>query len=151
MRYFVKMSRGLPYSLYRFNIVDEKRWYPTQGWTPTRNISAYLVMGEGDYEEITEALARDSFPDAFALAKSIGAYEVSKADSEKRYTLGAMYIPDRGDAHGEWTDSNELQRAVWDYVKSNDRRIRLQHNRDVVAGEWVEVMATVFCYFRVFF
>jgi hypothetical protein len=52
-----------------------------------------------------------------------------------------MYIPDRLDAHNEWTDSNELQRAVWDYVKSNDRRIRLQHNRDVVAGEWVEVMA----------
>jgi hypothetical protein len=52
-----------------------------------------------------------------------------------------MYIPDRIDAHGEWTDSDELQKAVWEYVKSNDRRIRLQHNRDVVAGEWVEVMA----------
>jgi hypothetical protein len=141
MRYFVKMSRGLPFNLYRFNIVDEERWYPTQGWTPTRVISAYLVMGEGDYEEITEALAMSSFPDAFALVKSIGAYEVSKAEDAKRYTLGAMYIPDRIDAHGEWTDSDELQRAVWDYVKTNDRRIRLQHNRDVVAGEWVEVMA----------
>jgi hypothetical protein len=52
-----------------------------------------------------------------------------------------MYIPDRVDAHGEWTDADELQRAVWDYVKTNDRRIRLQHDRDVVAGEWVEVMA----------
>lgn len=76
-----------------------------------------------------------------AMAKSIGKYEVSKAEGEKRYTLGAMYIPDRIDAHGEWTDAEELQRAVWDYVKSNDRRIRLQHNRDIVAGEWVEVMA----------
>jgi hypothetical protein len=141
MRYFVKMSRGLPYNLYRFNIVDEERWYPTQGWTPTRLISEYLVMGEGDYEEITESLAIESFPDAFAVAKSIGAYEVSKADEAKRYTLGAMYIPDRVDAHGEWTDADELQRAVWDYVKTNDRRIRLQHDRDVVAGEWVEVMA----------
>jgi hypothetical protein len=27
------------------------------------------------------------------------------------------------------------------YVRSNDRRIRLQHNKEVVAGEWVEVMA----------
>jgi len=140
MRYFVKMSRGLPYNLYRFNIIDEERWYPTQGWTPTRVISEYLVMGEGDYEEITEALAMSSFPDAFAVVKSIGAYEVSKAEEAKRYTLGAMYIPDRIDAHGEWTDADELQRAVWDYVKTNDRRIRLQHNRDVVAGEWVEVM-----------
>jgi hypothetical protein len=71
----------------------------------------------------------------------IGAYGVAKADDAKRYTLGAMYIPDRVDAHGEWTDADELQRAVWDYVKTNDRRIRLQHDRDVVAGEWVEVMA----------
>ena len=75
------------------------------------------------------------------VAKSIGAYGVAKADDAKRYTLGAMYIPDRVDAHGEWTDADELQRAVWDYVKTNDRRIRLQHDRDVVAGEWVEVMA----------
>lgn len=65
MRYFVKMSRGLPRNLYRFNIIDEDRWYPTQGWTPTSLISAYLVMGEGDYEEITTELARETFPDAF--------------------------------------------------------------------------------------
>lgn len=65
MRYFVKMSRDLPYNLYRFNIVDEERWHPTQGWTPTRNISTYLVMGEGDYDEITEQLVRETFPDAF--------------------------------------------------------------------------------------
>lgn len=75
------------------------------------------------------------------MSKSIGAYEVSKAEGDKRYTLGAMYIPDRIDAHGEWTDAEELQRAVWDYVRTNDRRIRLQHNRDIVAGEWVEVMS----------
>jgi len=141
MRYFVKMDLDKPFNLYRFNVIDEHRWYPTQGWTPTRLISAYLVMGEGDYEEITESLAMQSFPDAFAAPKSIGAYEVSKAEDAKRYTLGAMYIPDRLDAHNEWTDADELQRAVWDYVKGNDRRIRLQHNRDVVAGEWVEVMA----------
>jgi len=64
---------------------------------------------------------------------------ISKAD-EKKFTLGPLYIPDSLDAHGEWTDSEELQRAVWEYVKSDDRRIRLQHNRDVVAGEWVEIM-----------
>jgi hypothetical protein len=73
--------------------------------------------------------------------KNVGKFSLTKAEGEKRYTLGAMYIPDIIDAHGEWTDSDELQKAVWDYVRSNDRRIRLQHNRDVVAGEWVEVMA----------
>lgn len=66
---------------------------------------------------------------------------VSKAIAEKRYTLGPMYIPDSIDAQGEWTDAEELQKAVWKYVQSGDRRIRLQHNRDVVAGEWVECMA----------
>ena len=51
-----------------------------------------------------------------------------------------MYIPYTMDAHNEWTDDEELQQAVWKYVQSGDRRIRLQHNRDVVAGEWVEIM-----------
>ena len=63
-----------------------------------------------------------------------------KKEQERRYTLGPLYIPDRVDAHGEFTDADELQKAVWKYVQDGDRRIRLQHNRDVVAGEWVEVM-----------
>ena len=44
------------------------------------------------------------------------------------------------DAHSEWTDADELQRAVWEFVRSGDRRIRLQHDREKIAGEWVEVM-----------
>jgi hypothetical protein len=91
-----------------------------------------------EYDDIIAAFER---VEKRAVAKAIGSYELNKSDGAKRYTLGAMYIPDRVDAHGEWTDGEELQRAVWDYVRSNDRRIRLQHNRDVVAGEWVEVMA----------
>ena len=69
---------------------------------------------------------------------------VSKADDERRFTLGPMYVPNQLDAHNEWTDPNELQVALWDYVRSGDRRIRLQHNRDVVAGEWVEAMTWPF-------
>lgn len=65
----------------------------------------------------------------------------SKADNERRFTLGPMYIPNRLDAHNEWTDPDELQKAVWDYIRKGDRRIRLQHNKDVVAGEALEVMA----------
>ena len=67
-------------------------------------------------------------------------FEVSKALDEKQFTLGPMYIPNQLDAHNEWTDDSELQQAVWKYVQSGDRRIRLQHNRDVVAGQWVEIM-----------
>lgn len=60
--------------------------------------------------------------------------------NEQRFTLGPWYIPNQQDAHGEWTDPEELQQGLWDYVKSGDRRIRLQHNKNVVAGEWVETM-----------
>ena len=64
-----------------------------------------------------------------------------KADAEHRFTLGPWYIPNRYDAHGEWTDANELQKALWEYVRTGDRDIRLQHNRDIVAGEWLEAMS----------
>jgi hypothetical protein len=57
-----------------------------------------------------------------------------------RFTLGPLYVPDFMDAHGEWTDGDELQRAVWGWVQSGDRTIYLQHDREVRAGEWVEVM-----------
>lgn len=64
---------------------------------------------------------------------------VRKAD-EKRFTLGPLYVPDFMDAHGEWTDAEELQAGVWHWVRTGDRRIFLQHDQDAQAGEWVEVM-----------
>ena len=148
MRYFAKLgAENKAVNIYRFEVgeksIIEDRW-SKNGWVenPDADVVRYLSQGEGDFQEVTEEVAQQIFPQAFeSVAKSIGKYQVSKAEGEKRYTLGAMYIPDRIDAHGEWTDAEELQKAVWDYVKSNDRRIRLQHNRDVVAGEWVEVMA----------
>lgn len=147
MRYFVKVDlKGNPLTLFRLGLdapdaTFEMEWHGD--WEPTERLVKALVDGSADYQEVTPEIASLIFPDAFIveIVKNIGKYEVSKSEGEKRYTLGAMYIPDRIDAHGEWTDSDELQKAVWDYVKSNDRRIRLQHNRDVVAGEWVEVMA----------
>ena len=64
---------------------------------------------------------------------------VSKAiDEERRYTLAPWYVPDSLDAHDEWTDKDEVQRAFWDYLARPDRSIRLQHNMDITAGEWVE-------------
>lgn len=69
------------------------------------------------------------------------AYAITKSANEKRYTLGPMYIPDRLDAHNEFATAEELQKAVWDYTRSGDRRIRLQHNTSIVAGECVEVMS----------
>jgi len=63
-----------------------------------------------------------------------------KQAAEERFTLAPWYIPDTYDAQNEWTDAKELQKALWDYVKSGDRDIRLQHQKDIKAGEWVEAM-----------
>lgn len=63
-----------------------------------------------------------------------------RKQASKRFTLGPLYVPDFMDAHGEWTDAEELQPAVWEWVRSGDRTIYLQHDREVRAGEWVEVM-----------
>lgn len=59
-------------------------------------------------------------------------------DEELRYTFSPWYVPDSLDAHGEWTDPQEVQQAFWNYLAREDRAIRLQHNMDIVAGEWVE-------------
>ena len=74
-------------------------------------------------------------------ALEMGSDLIHKANEEQRFTLGPWYIPNKGDAHDEWTDAEELQKALWDYVRSGDRDIRLQHNKDIVAGEWVEAMS----------
>ncbi|MFZ5850535.1 MAG: 2'-5' RNA ligase family protein [Actinomycetota bacterium] len=63
-----------------------------------------------------------------------------RKDAVRRFTLGPWYVPGQADAHGEWTDADTLQAALWDYVRGGDRRVRLQHNTDVVAGEWVEAV-----------
>ena len=150
MRYFAKLgANNEAINIYRFDVgeteITEQRWDSrSSSWVdnPDADVVRYLTQGEGDFQEVVEDVAVKIFPEAFKdITKALGKFNLQKAEGEKRYTLGAMYIPDMEDAHGEWTDSEELQRAVWDYVRSNDRRIRLQHNRDVVAGEWVEVMS----------
>lgn len=67
---------------------------------------------------------------------------VSKA-AEHRYTLGPAYVPDREDAHGEFTDTETLQAAMWEWVRKGDRTIYLQHS-DKAAGEMVELMTMPF-------
>lgn len=63
---------------------------------------------------------------------------VKAVNEEKRYTLSPWYIPQSVDAHGEWTDREEVQQAFWDYLALDNRDIRLQHNLEIVAGQWVE-------------
>lgn len=67
---------------------------------------------------------------------------VAKAD-EQRYTLGPWYVPGVEDAHGEFTDDDTLQTALWDWVRKGDRTIYLQHG-DKAAGEMVEILTVPF-------
>jgi len=78
-----------------------------------------------------------------------------KAEDEKHYTFGILYKatdeqledPDF-DAHGEAVTGDVLQDAQWQYVRSNDRNIYLQHGLVTggmkVIGEWVDIVSWPF-------
>jgi len=73
------------------------------------------------------------------LVKSMsGSLPVSKAE-ENRFTLGPVYVPGFEDAHGEFTDEDTLQKALWGWMKADDRTIYLQHS-EKAAGEMVEML-----------
>ena len=91
--------------------------------------------------EIAEpyALSND---EKLAMLSNLDGGLVAKA-AEYRYTLGPAYVPDREDAHGEFTDAATLQRAMWDWIRKGDRTIYLQHS-EKAAGEMVEMMTLPF-------
>ncbi len=72
---------------------------------------------------------------------------VIKADEARRYTLMPLYpaSPDAPtaahlDAHGDFATADDVQAAVWDYVRKGDRTIRDQHRDGTAIGECVELM-----------
>jgi hypothetical protein len=64
-----------------------------------------------------------------------------KANDEKRYGLGPVYIPNAYDAHDEWATADDLEESCWDYVRKagGDRKIYLQHSTKP-AGESVGIL-----------
>ena len=146
-RYFVRTDDNALVSVYRLKIDDvneefiEEVWYQGDWVDSSPKILNHLIDGDVDLDEITVQDLQQIAPQVLDETREISnTFNVSKAVEERQFTLGPMYIPNTMDAHNEWTDDDELQQAVWKYVQSGDRRIRLQHNRDVVAGEWVEIM-----------
>jgi hypothetical protein len=100
-----------------------------------------------------EALVVSDVPTTIAQPKrqrrfDLG-YEVVKSAPELKYTFGVMYkaTNDRDqpieDAHREWATADELQGSQWEYVKSGDRSIQLQHGimGFMKIGEWVDIVA----------
>ena len=98
------------------------------------------INGDLAWEDLSVEAQRVVDADAMKAEPVAEMELIHKSVAEKRFTLGPWYIPNRLDAHNEWTDADELQAGLWDYVRKGDRGIRLQHNRDIVAGEWVEAM-----------
>ena len=146
-RFFIETIDNKLIAVYRLLIDNvneefiEERWDKNKWVDSTPQIFNHLFDGNIDIDEVEESELLKIAPEIAEKTKQISeSFDVSKAVEEKRFTLGPMYIPNQMDAHNEWTDEAELQQAVWKYVQSGDRRIRLQHNRDVVAGEWVEIM-----------
>ena len=88
------------------------------------------------YRRVAERLSEPELD----IQQDVG-YAVAKTAEEHRYTLGILYVPGALDSDDEWVTSDELQKAVWDYVRKGDRRVRDTHNRDVVIGEQVELIS----------
>ncbi len=43
---------------------------------------------------------------------------IVKIDEKQRYTLGVVYEPDTLDAHNEFTDAEEIEKAAWGFMGS---------------------------------
>lgn len=112
-----------------------------------KNLAALQAAHEAMGKVIDAEAARNAKDEtAKALVPDGMQYVVEKAADEQRYTFGPLYAPVRQDAHGEWTDPETLQKAVWDYVRSSDetgRRLNQQHedSGESTMGEWVEICA----------
>lgn len=118
---------------------------PTPDWPEVAGVpltikAVSVIIGDERVDvplgEVEESEVEEAEPEV--MAKSRGT--VRKSDA-LRYSLSAWYIPDQEDAHGEWTDADELQQAAWRYTRRGDRRIRLQHDTETIAGEWVEIIS----------
>lgn len=115
-------------------------------------IASFALGGPQVAPQDVEEAAETGDDDDAGLAQSAGGgagleYQVVKSvkffkndGSEWQYTLGPIYAPDMVDAHGEYTDDDELYRAILNYSASDDsRRLHLQHG-DQEGGKWLELM-----------
>lgn len=57
-------------------------------------------------------------------------YAVTKRLDEERYTFGPLFTPGEIDAHGEYTQTATLTKAMRKFVAAGNRSVNKQHNRD---------------------
>ena len=73
MRYFAKLgANNEAINIYRFEVgettITEDRWdIRSKAWVdnPDADVVRYLTQGEGEFQEVTEEVARKIFPHAF--------------------------------------------------------------------------------------
>lgn len=65
---------------------------------------------------------------------------VTKTQPEDRYTFGVLYVPGARDSDNEYAEADDLQKAVWQYVRKGERRIRDTHTNQTI-GEMVEIVS----------
>lgn len=96
--------------------------------------SAYREIVDASIE-LSKALSEGTEEATYTMVKSFG---------EKRYTFGPLYLPNTYDAHGEWADPDDLQKAVWDYTDWENRdgfgmELRKQHGEERI-GRIAEIV-----------
>ena len=126
--------------------------YSLNGLTASQLIAAYQLARKSSSTEMLD-LAQNVIEDELELLGFAPPYTtgdtseklaalhavVPFAKAEERYTLGPVYVPGRIDGHGEFINSDTLQKAIWEWVRSGDRTIFLQHS-EKAAGEMVEIL-----------
>jgi hypothetical protein len=123
----VTVGRSAPFMLHSITVAIAGTRFDVEF---ADNWDAYRKFEDAEYE---------SNPDVWR-SRGFVPFVKSTVEEAKRFTLGPWYIPNEVDAHGDWTDPEELQGSLWAYVRSGYRSIHLQHQPDTQAGEWVEVM-----------
>lgn len=123
-------------------------------WNGALAKSLHSIMGNGANGTMVRFDSATPAPHRFdlhvpteggmALVESAGLRQaIAKADEERRYTLGPLYLPDTLDAHNEFVTKDDLQSAAWGYVRSSieqaSNTIFKQHTDEPI-GEWVEMV-----------
>ena len=152
-------GRGRKFGCYATRAAAEDRLrqiesfsYSLEGLTAAELIAAHQLTAKSTDADLID-LARSVIEDhleAMDIAPPYTAGDTSQklaalhqvvpfAKAEERYTLGPVYVPGRIDGHGEFIDAPTLQKAIWEWVRSGDRTIYLQHS-EKAAGEMVEIL-----------
>ncbi len=116
-----------------------------EGIEPTPLGFGSIVLAWGEDRTVFELAGVDGGTPA--VYKAVAGPAI-KSVHAKRYTMAPLYpaspeSPSAAhlDAHGDFATAEDLQAAVWDYVRKGDRTIRDQHRDGTAIGECVEIMS----------